>query len=243
MQAVTAALQRRTSQPEPPQSEVFVFVGHFGLALAAKRSAPRVSLGWLFVAAQLADLLWPLFLLAGWERVRIDPGNTAVTPLAFDYYPISHSLLADLALGAALALPYSFVRRDFRGAAVLFLLVPSHWLLDWVTHRPDLPLTPWTDGKYGLGLWNSVSATIVVETALFLTGAIIYLRVTRAIRGPGRWGLAALLLVLAAIQVANILGPPPPNVSAIAIAGIALWLFPLWGGWVDRSRTPADSAG
>jgi MFS superfamily sulfate permease-like transporter len=141
-----------------------MFVGHFGVALASKRAAPQVSLGWLFAACQLADLLWPVLVLAGVEHFRIDPGNTAVTPIAFDHYPWSHSLVMNVLEGAALGAIYFALRRDRRGALVIALLVVSHWVLDWITHRPDMPLAPWSDVKLGLGLWSSVAATVVVET-------------------------------------------------------------------------------
>ena len=78
-----------------------MFIGHFAVALGAKKVAPAVSLGTMFLAAQLADLLWPTFVLLGIERVEIAPGATAVTPLDFVSYPYSHSLLA-LALWSTL---------------------------------------------------------------------------------------------------------------------------------------------
>jgi membrane-bound metal-dependent hydrolase YbcI (DUF457 family) len=145
-----------------------MFLGHFSVAFASKRVAPRPSLGWLFAACQIPDLLWPILLLAGMERVRVDPGNTAFTPLAFDYYPWSHSLLMDVVWGAALGALYFVLRRDTRGAIVIAALVVSHWVLDWITHRPDLPLLPDNATLVGLGLWNSVAATILIETAMYV---------------------------------------------------------------------------
>src|SRR5213593_928758 len=152
-----------------------MFVGHFALGFAAKRLTPRVSLATLFAAAQLADLLWPILVLVGVERVRIDPGNTAMTPLDFVSYPYSHSL----ATLVVWALVFAFVATRGRPTSIavctLAALVVSHWVLDVVTHRPDMPLYP-GGPKLGLGLWNSVAATVLVETAMFAIGVWIYLR-------------------------------------------------------------------
>src|SRR5215208_4533406 len=136
-----------------------MFIGHFALGLAAKRAVPSVSLGVLFAAAQLADLLWPIFLALGLEQVRIDPGNTALTPLDFVSYPYSHSLVLLLVWGAAMALVCSPFARGRHVFAVISALVVSHWVLDFITHRPDMPLYP-GGAKLGLGLWNSIVATV-----------------------------------------------------------------------------------
>src|SRR5512139_3691369 len=138
-----------------------MFLGHFAVGFAAKRLAPRASLGTLFLAAQFIDLLWPLLVLLGIERVRIAPGITTVTPLDFEHYPWSHSLFAVSVWGVLFATVYLFIRRDRRASLVLGLAVLSHWLLDFLVHRPDLPLLPGGE-RFGLGLWNSLAGTLVV---------------------------------------------------------------------------------
>jgi hypothetical protein len=224
-----------------------MFIGHFGVALAMKRAAPQTSLGVLTLAAQWVDLLWPVFLLLGLERVRIDPGNTAVTPLAFDSYPYTHSLVMGFIWGGALAFVYVIGSRDrARGRAAVWIAaaVISHWVLDWITHRPDLPITIGGAEKVGLGLWNSVPGTIAVEGTIFAAGALIYMTATRPRDRSGRVNAWIYLLVLAAIYAANLSGPPPPSPRAIALAGLGLWLFPLWTAWIDRHRfSPLDGAG
>lgn len=218
-----------------------MFLGHFAVGLAAKPVTPRVSLGTLFIAAQFADLLWPNLLLAGVERVRIAPGETAVTPLEFVSYPFSHSLLALAVWGALFALAHWLVRRCLWAAVVVGGAVISHWFLDWIAHGPDMPLTFAGEARLGLGLWNSVAATVVVEVAILAVGTGLYLRVTRArdrIGGWGVWGMVALLL---AIYVGSVLGPPPPSVAAIAWAAQAMWLIVILGYWIDRHRVPAQS--
>lgn len=213
-----------------------MFIGHFGVGFAAKRIAPRVSLGTAFLAAQFIDLLWPTLLLLGLESVRIAPGTTAVTPLAFEHYPISHSLLAVIGWAVLLGAVFRVMRKDTRGALVVAALVVSHWLLDALVHAPDLPIAPGSAARVGLGLWNSPLATHLVEIPLFALGVWLYARSTRALDAVGRWSLVALVLFLLAIHAGNLLGPPPDNVGLIAWAGHAQWLLVAWAYWVDRHR-------
>jgi hypothetical protein len=215
-----------------------VFLGHFGLALAAKRVAPAASLGTTVLAAQFADGLWPIFVLLGLEDARIDPGITRVTPIDFTYYPYTHSLTADIAWATLFGVVYGFARKDWRTAGWLAVLVISHWVLDFIAHRPDLPL--WAHGpKVGLGMWNSLPVTLIVEFALFGIGAWLYLRATRARDRLGNVLIVALLAVLALLYLAAVFGPPPPSTTALAFSGLAGWLFVAWGYWIDRHRVPA----
>jgi hypothetical protein len=214
-----------------------LFIGHFGIAMAAKRVAPRTSLGTLIVAAQFADLLWPVFLILGYEQVAISPGATAVTPLDFVSYPFSHSLLADLGWAFLFAGIYRILRRDSAGAICCWFLVMSHWVLDVVTHRPDLQLYPSSPVYFGLGLWNSRLLTLVAEFALLLFGARIYSRRMPPRDGIGKWGFRVFLAVLAAVYLANVFGPPPPNEKVLAYSAFGIWLFVAWAAWFDRHRT------
>jgi hypothetical protein len=213
-----------------------VFLGHYALGLAAKRAAPGLSLGVLFGAAQLADILWPLFLALGLEQVRIEPGNTAFTPLNFVSYPYSHSLALLIVWGVAAG--WLFARRQPRGIAVIAALVVSHWLLDFLTHRPDMPLYP-GGSKLGLGLWNSVPATVIVELSMYGAAVAMYLRTTRPRDGIGRWGLMLLIAVLLMIYVGDALSSAaPPSVEALTVvAAIGGVLFTTWSWWADRHRT------
>jgi hypothetical protein len=219
-----------------------MILGHYGAALAAKRISRRTSLGTLIFAAQWADLLWPVLLIAGVEHVSVVPGHTAVNPLNFVAYPWSHSLLMLVLWGVVIGGAYWMVRRDARGAGVLAALVVSHWVLDLVVHGPDLPLWPGSPVKLGLGLWDSVAATLVVEFGLFAAGIALYARVTRARDAIGRWGLWAMLIVLALVLVGGFAGPPPADQRTIGIATLVLWLFVPWGAWVDRHREAVEPA-
>lgn len=216
-----------------------MFIGHLALGFAAKKAIPEGPFPALLAAPQLLDLLWPVFLLAGVETVRIDPGNTAFTPLDFVSYPWSHSLLLSAVWGALFALgTFAWTRRG-RVAALVFLLVVSHWVLDWVTHRPDMPLSPWGTAKLGLGLWRSVPATLAIESAMFAGGIALYAGATRARDGIGRWAFVALVLFLAASYLGAAFGPPAPDVRTLAWGSLALWLLPLWAWWIERHRQAA----
>ena len=165
-----------------------MFIGHYALGLAAKRLAPRTSLGTLFVAPTLADLLWPVFLLLGWEGGSQSGVTNPFLTLTFDAYPISHSLLALIGWGALAALLYRVRTGYGRGAIVVGLLVVSHWVLDFVTHVPDMPLYP-GGPKVGLGLWHSVPGTVIIEGLMFAAGVAIYAATTRPRDGVGRVSL------------------------------------------------------
>lgn len=213
-----------------------MLVGHAAVALAAKAVAPRVSLGPLMAASYGLDLLWPVFSLAGLETFRIEPGATAFTPIAFDYYPLSHSLLMSLVWGLAAGLLTARLTRSARAGWVVGALVPSHWVLDAITHRRDLPLWPGASPMVGLGLWNSIPATFAVEGLLFVTGIVVFLRTSRASDRAGAIALWALLGLLTIIWVSGPYAPLPPHSTAVSVTALALLVFPLWAGWADRHR-------
>ena len=216
-----------------------MFIGHFAVAFAAKKAAPTVSLGTLMLAAQFVDMLWPVFLLLGFEHVRIAPGITAFTPFDFYDYPISHSLLTGMEWGLVFGgAYYSFRSKDIRAAWILAGCVVSHWFLDVASHRPDMPIFPWSDVKVGLGLWNSVPATLAVELSLFATGVFVYLRSTTTTNQQGVWGMWGFIGFALVAYAAAAFGPPPPNVPTLAWSAQAAWLLTAWVYWFDKQRTP-----
>ena len=212
-----------------------MFIGHDAVGFASKHVAQRTSLGWLLAAPAFLDLLWPVFLLLGIEHVRIAPGNTQFTPLDFYDYPWSHSLLMSIAWGVLFGLAYFARSRYAAGAVTLGIGVVSHWVLDFVTHRPDLPLYP-GGPKAGLGLWNYPTATAIIEVLMFVIALAIYIRTTQPRDRTGVYALWSLVILLLAIYTGAAQGTPPPSVKAIIVMGFAGYLIPLWGFWIDRHR-------
>jgi hypothetical protein len=217
-----------------------MFLGHFALALAAKKAAPKASLGTLVLSAQFADCLWPILLLLGVEQVRIVPGLMRASPFDFVSYPISHSLLMQLVWGLLFGVVYLLWRRDIRTALVVGALLPTHWLLDYFAHRPDMPFYPGGGPKVGLGMWNSLPLTLLVEYGMLVAGIAIYLRATRS-KGGRNYAFWSLIIFLAVVYVASEFGPPPPTVRALALSALAIWLTIPWAAAADRRREPKPS--
>ncbi len=218
-----------------------MFIGHFAVAFASKKVAPRVSLGTLVIAAAFLDVVWPVLVLLGVERFRIVPGFTAINPFDFVYYPWSHSLLMTAVWALLFALVYFAVRGDRSGAVWLGIAVASHWVLDFVSHRPDLPLYPGGDERLGLGLWQSRAATFAVEGLMFAAGIALYMRCTKSKDRIGTVAWWAFIVLLVALYVPGPWSPPPPSENAVAILGIiALVIFGPWAYWIDRHRLSAS---
>lgn len=222
-----------------------MFIGHYAVAFGAKKLVPSVSLGALFLACQLADLVWPNLVLLGIEVVEIDPGNTAITPLNFVHYPYSHSFLGMAMFGAVFAILYVLASRASPRVAVIIAgLVLSHWVLDALTHRPDLPLTLSGPTRIGLGLWNLPILAVGFELQLFAVGIWLYATGTMPLDRRGRigfWILVGFLLLVYLLNiVASMVGPPPPSSEAVAWSAQAMWLIVIWGYWIDRHRIPTD---
>lgn len=215
-----------------------MFIGHFALGMAAKKTEPRLSLGAMFLAVQFLDLLWPTLLILGVERVELNTAPDAVIPLNFVHYPISHSLLMAVVWGAAVGGVYWFSKGVGRASVLLGLLLLSHWVLDLFVHIPDLPLYPGDSPLLGFGLWRYKIPVFIVESALFAGGVYLYLNATSPRNKVGTyafWGLAGFMYL---IHLANIFGPPPTDVSSLGWAAQFQWIFVLWAFWVDRNRAP-----
>ena len=213
-----------------------MFIGHNALAFAAKRVAPRTSLGVLMAAATLVDLIWPILLLLGVEHVTIRRGATRMTPLIFTDYPWTHSLVTGIGWAVLFAIVYWGVSRYSRGAIVVGLLVISHWVLDFIVHAPDLPIYPGGGAKFGLGLWNQPIVTIGVESFLLAMGILIYRDISKPRDRIGSIAFWAFIATLAAIYIANASGTPPPNERVLAYMALSGWLLPFWAAWFDRHR-------
>jgi len=215
-----------------------VFIGHYAIAFAAKKNVPAVSLGWLFIAVQFLDLLWPTLLLLDVEHVNINYDPSELTPLKFTYYPISHSLLMATIWAILFGIVcYIFTKKRAYGF-VLFLCVISHWFLDLLVHYPDLPLYPGNSPKVGLGLWGMPFLENIIEFVMLTAGVILYLSATREKNKAGKYLTWVLVLVLVAAHLANILGPTPTNTKIVAWGAQLMWLFVIIAFWADKNRIP-----
>lgn len=213
-----------------------MFIGHYAVAFAAKRIEPRASLGTYVLAAQFLDLLWPAFLLADLEHVRIAPGVTAMSPLDFYDYPFSHSLVMTLVWAGAVGGLFQLRRRNLRAAIVVGACVASHWFLDFAAHRPDMPIGL-VGPYYGLGLWYSKLGTALVEGGMLSLSLALYVGATGARDAIGKWSFIAFVAVLVALYVPQFFVPPPPDAMSIAWVGLGQCLFVAWAYWIDRHRT------
>ena len=213
-----------------------MFIGHFGAGFAGKKFSKSASLGTYFMAAQWIDLIWPILILLGIERVEIQPSASAVTPLNFTYYPFTHSLVGVIVWATLFGLVYYFIKKNLQVSILLGLLVISHWFLDLLVHIPDLPIYPGESIKVGLGLWNNFMATVILESLIFTLGVYLYYKTTKAKNKIGTYSLIGLIVFLVAMYLANLFGPPPDSVEAIGIVGNAQWLIILWGYWIDKNR-------
>ena len=223
-----------------------MFVGHYGVSFAGKKPAPRLSLGILFLAVQLLDILFAVFVLLGIEKLRIVPGFTAFNPFDLYWMPYSHSLLGALlwstltTLVALVALRRLRSRDRRTAAGVLGIAVFSHFLLDLPMHTPDLPIgLDAGSPKIGFGLWNYPALALLAELAVLAAGGAIYLRATRAkSRGyaVGTWIFAGFLV---ALTLATPYFPAPPGERAFAAQALVLYgLLAAAAEWIDRGRAP-----
>lgn len=214
-----------------------MFIGHFAVGFASKKFAPRTSFALLLAAPLLSDILWPIFLLLGWEHARVDLGNTKYTPFDLYDFPWSHSLLLCCVWATVFAGIYYAVSRYRPGAIVIWLGVVSHWILDWISHGPDMPLYPGST-KYGLALWNSVWGTMTVEIAMYAIGIGLYVRTTRARDWMGRWPFIAFVILNFLFYIADRFSPPPTNmITDVAWPGvIASAILLPWAWWFDCHR-------
>jgi hypothetical protein len=212
-----------------------MFIGHYGAGLAGKKPGDKISLGTLFMAVQWLDLVWPIFVLLNIEIVKINPGDTKMTPLNFEFYPFSHSLLYAFFWSVLFGAVYFLIKSNVKNSIILSLLVLSHWFLDFIVHRPDLPLL--TDGPYeGLGLWNYPAVAIILESLIFVIGIYFYISTTKPKDKVGVFAFWGLIIFLFVIYIINLVSSPPPDAKAISYAGLLLWIPVIWAFWADRHR-------
>jgi membrane-bound metal-dependent hydrolase YbcI (DUF457 family) len=227
-----------------------MFVGHYGVSFAGKKPAPRLSLAVLFLAVQLLDILFALFVLLGIEKLRIVHGYTAYNPYDLYWMPYTHSFLGALLWSAATALVTLVAARHLRSrdrriaAGVLGAAVFSHFLLDVPMHTRDMPLGfDSSSPKIGLGLWNHPVAAVAAELLVLAAGLAVYQKTTRP-KSRG-YGIASTVfaVALALIAVATPLMPDPPSDRAFAVQALAMYgILAAAAGVIDRGRVARDAA-
>ncbi len=215
-----------------------MFVGHYGVSFAAKRADPSIPLWVLFIAVQLLDVAWAPLVLLGIEKVRIVPGITASNPLDLYYMPYTHSLIAAILWSFGAFLVYRLAMAGSgRTAAFVGAAVFSHWILDFIVHRPDLPLYD-NAAKVGLGLWNVPTAAFALEAALLFGGMWLYLRT-----GVGRrTAMTVFGLIMLGIQAYIFFGPPPRSDSAAAATALAAYVIFAVVIWLLERRPETKAA-
>jgi membrane-bound metal-dependent hydrolase YbcI (DUF457 family) len=216
-------------------------VGHFAVGMVAKRIEPKLSLGTLVLAAMLADFLWCIFMLAGIDHVEFKQGKGAANYLEATDIGMSHSLLTNAIWATLFAAAYFLWRRYRRGAWVLFVAVLSHWLLDFVAHPPDMPLTPGMHKEFGLGLWTSLPATLIVEGGFWVLAIILYVRATHAKKRLGIYAFWIVIPLLTLSWYNNIAGPPPNPRTAPIASLVYFSLVVAWAYWMNRLRTAKET--
>jgi membrane-bound metal-dependent hydrolase YbcI (DUF457 family) len=215
-----------------------MLVGHFAVGLVAKRMEPKISLGTFVLAAMAADLLWCVFMIAGIEHIEIKPGLGAANYIIADEIDFSHSLATDTIWAALFAFAYYLKRRNRRGAFVVFFVVISHWVLDFIAHKPDMPLAPGIQNYFGLGLWTSIPLTIVIEGGFWLLALALYIRVTQSKSRLGTYVFCGMVGFLTLAWYKNIVGPPQSSDPA-SMGVSSLIFFSLvvgWSYWMNRIR-------
>jgi membrane-bound metal-dependent hydrolase YbcI (DUF457 family) len=211
-----------------------MFIGHFAVGFALKKAEPRVPLGVWFAGVLLLDILWPIFLLLGVEKASVVPGFTVVTPLNLEILDWSHSLVMTIVWSALFGALVFWRVRTAKAFIFTALAVTSHWVLDYVTHSPDMPLAPHS-AKYGLGLWNSLRWTLVAEFSLFATGIFLYINLASRAPRKGLIHLSALILFFIVMYIMAVFGPVPPNDQTIlATSALALTPVIFWANFVDK---------
>jgi hypothetical protein len=204
-----------------------MFVGHYGVAFAAKTERNKIPLWVLFIAVQFLDYIWATLVLLGVEKLRVIKGFTAGSMLDSYYHPYSHSLIAAILWSTAAAIGYRPLCRllgyAYKKSTALIagVAVFSHWLLDFIAHPRDLAIYDNT-WKVGLGLWNYRDPEFGLEIALLAAGIILYVarNVMPAIRQKA---VIVFGIALVVVQIGDTYVPRTPLTDKGTAMGV--WIF------------------
>jgi len=212
-----------------------MLVGHLAVGFISKRIEPKLSLGTCLLAPLLADLLLFVFVILGIEQIEFGSGSGAAQFLHAINIGYSHSLLMGVVWAALLAGAYYALRHSVRAASILVAGVISHWVLDVISHQPDMPLAPGVNTELGFRLWSSIPATLAIEGGLWVVALIAYARMPARRSWPWWIVFGAGVLLLTLSWIGNISGPPPANPRTAPMASlIFITLVVAWGHWLNR---------
>lgn len=220
-----------------------MFIGHYGIALVLKKAYNGLSIGWLFIAVQLVDIVWTILVLLGVEKVAIVPGITKVNPLDFYYYPYTHSLIAFFFWSFLVFIICYFIKNKsglsrFKFGLILAFVVFSHFLLDVITHRPDIPLAGEESVKIGFGLWNHVAFSYILEAVIFIVGFWLYFKSGLLKTTKRKAAFLIFAVSLLVLNLINLLGSPPSDTNIVALSGLSLYIvIALFGFWIDKQKS------
>jgi hypothetical protein len=219
-----------------------MFVGHYGPSFLVKWLKPGIPLWVLFLAVQLLDVFWAIFIFLGIEGVRIVPGFTKTNALDLYYMPYTHSLPGALAWSVAAAVLYGSITGTKRGGALVGAAVFSHWPLDFLVHRPDLALYDNT-AKVGLGLWNYPYLTIALEGALLLVAMGLYIAHSRPLTRRATFAVPVFCCAILLMQVGMLYAPPPASDHAFATTALVSYVLLATAiAWLERGRDATGQA-
>jgi len=218
-----------------------MLAGHIGVALAVGSTERRVNVGVFIAAALLLDLVLWLFVLLGIESVSIPPDFETTRQVEF-VFPYSHGLLAaavwSVAAGAIGSWAYSRLQQRWRIGSLIAAAAFSHWLLDALVHKPELPLAGGGSLQLGLGLWDAMPIAVGVEAAIVVLGVYLFVAGSSLSRGRSV-ALAVLSLALLALTVFGMtIAPPAPSAFAMALSSlltlVAVTALAVWLGRVPH---------
>jgi hypothetical protein len=205
-----------------------MFIGHYGVAYAAKTVAPKAPLAAYFLAVQALDVLFSVFVLGGVEHMEIVHKYTSYNPYRLYDMPITHSLVGALGWAVAVGIFAAVIRVPRRESVWLALAVFSHFILDLPVHTPDMSIAGNHTAMLGLGLWNNVPVVLALELLMLLGGWTLFTRSKRADATFPRQRNRIFLGVLVLLTIVTPFTPDPPSPTAFAIQALVMYFALAW---------------
>jgi hypothetical protein len=205
-----------------------MFIGHYGVAYAAKAVAPKAPLAAYFLAVQVLDVLFSVFVLGGVEHMEIVHNYTSYNPYRLYDMPITHSLVGSLGWAVAVGIVAAMLRLPRRESLWLGLAVFSHFILDLLVHTPDLSIAGGDTARLGLGLWNNVPVVLVLELLVLLGGWLLFNRSKRSDAAFPKQRNRIFLGILVLLTIATPFTPDPTSPTAFATQALVAYCALAW---------------